>query len=205
MGECFSISLSIRQSVKMWEIWPQGRFSPVCGQSSALLSAVHKNKKTFSLTMHSCILWLVYYLFSHHRFKNKINNMIQRVRTLKGQCHEIFDFRFSTWFSFPQAHNYTIGAVSNFFENSRRYSQLKVQMEKIFNQKSFRYFFYTSLGSRVSLKINFFLQVYFKLSAVWYCSNLPPVSSIVVAICNRRRWRRWRCWSADEALVWGSG
>ncbi len=45
---------------------------------------------------------------------------------LKGQCHEIFDFRFSIWMSFPQAPDYTIRAISNFFETSRRYSQLKV-------------------------------------------------------------------------------
>jgi hypothetical protein len=45
---------------------------------------------------------------------------------LKGQYHEIFDFRFSTWISFPQAPDYTLRAVLNFFENSGRYSQLKV-------------------------------------------------------------------------------
>ena len=47
---------------------------------------------------------------------------------LKGQCYEIF-------------------------ENSRRYSQLKVQcqMKKIFNQKSFNYFLGTPLCSRINL------------------------------------------------------
>ncbi len=45
---------------------------------------------------------------------------------LKGQCHEIFCFWFFSWISFPQAPEYTIRAVSNFFENSRRYLQLKV-------------------------------------------------------------------------------
>jgi hypothetical protein len=77
--------------------------------------------------------------------------MIQRVGALKGQCHEIFDFKFSTWINFPQAPNYTIRVVSNFFESLRRYSQLKVQMEKIFKQKSFHYFFWTPFGSRVSV------------------------------------------------------
>ncbi len=38
---------------------------------------------------------------------------------LKGQCHEIFDFRFFSWISFYQAPEYTIRVVSNFFENSR--------------------------------------------------------------------------------------
>ncbi len=47
-------------------------------------------------------------------------------QSLQGQCHEIFCFWFFSWISFPQAPEYTIRAVSNFFENSRRYSQLKV-------------------------------------------------------------------------------
>jgi hypothetical protein len=60
---------------------------------------------------------------------------------------------------FPSV-SYTNRAVSNFFENSRRYSQLKVhhrcrwhrwQMEKIFNQKNYHYFFGTPLGIRVSI------------------------------------------------------
>ncbi len=34
---------------------------------------------------------------------------------LKGQCHEIFCFWFFSWISFPQAPEYTIRAVSNFF------------------------------------------------------------------------------------------
>jgi hypothetical protein len=39
----------------------------------------------------------------------------ERQYTLKGQSNEIFDFRFSTWISFPQVPDYTIRAVSNFF------------------------------------------------------------------------------------------
>jgi hypothetical protein len=55
------------------------------------------------------------------------------------------------------APDYIIKAISNFFKNSRRYSQLKVhhrchwQKGKIFNQKSFHSFFSTPLGSRVSI------------------------------------------------------
>jgi hypothetical protein len=64
---------------------------------------------------------------------------------LKGQCHEIFDFRFSTWISFPQAPDYTIRAVSNFFEI------FAAQGEKIFNQKIFHYFAWTPLNNRVSI------------------------------------------------------
>jgi hypothetical protein len=46
--------------------------------------------------------------------------------SLKGQSHEIFNFWFFSWISFPQAPEYTFRAVSNFFKNSRRNSQLKV-------------------------------------------------------------------------------
>ncbi len=46
--------------------------------------------------------------------------------TLKGQCHEIFCFRFFSWITFPQAPENNIRVISNFFENSRRYSQVKV-------------------------------------------------------------------------------
>ncbi len=80
--------------------------------------------------------------------------------SLKGQCHEIFDFWFFSRISFPQAPECTIRVVSNFFENSRRYSQLKVchrcqrhrwQMRKIFNQISFNYLVWTPFGSIVNL------------------------------------------------------
>ncbi len=70
-------------------------------------------------------------------------------------------------------------------------------MEKLFNHKSFIYFVWTPLGSRVNLQILFCLQVHFKVSATRYCShnfppvsltpvaNLPPVLLIPVAICQR--------------------
>ncbi len=89
---------------------------------------------------------------------------------------------------FPKTPEYN---VSNFFKNSRRYSQLKVhhrccwhqwEMEKIFNQKNFNYFVWTPLGSRVNIYVNFCLQVHLNLSAVWYWFHyLPPVSC--------RRWQ----------------
>ena len=46
--------------------------------------------------------------------------------TLKGQCHEIFRFWFFSSISFPPVLEYPNRTVSNFFENSPRYSQLKV-------------------------------------------------------------------------------
>ncbi len=45
--------------------------------------------------------------------------------SLKGQCHEIFDFRFFYESVFPKPLSIPLGPVSNFFENSRRYAQLK--------------------------------------------------------------------------------
>ncbi len=60
---------------------------------------------------------------------------------LKGQCHEIFDFRLSTWISFPLDR-----AVSNFFENSRIYSQLKVQIEKNLQSENFSLFLLDTFG-----------------------------------------------------------
>ncbi len=123
----------------------------------------------------------------------------------KGQCHEIFCFWFFSWISFPQASDYITRVVSNFFENSQRYWQLKVchrcqrqrwQMEKTFKQKNFNNFVWTPLGGRVNIYINFCRQVHFTVSAAWYCchylppvslapvANLPPVSLIPVAMAN---------------------
>ncbi len=137
--------------------------------------------------------------------------MRARPHYLKGECHEIFCFWFFFIISFPPAPEYPNRTVSNFFENSRRYSQLKVdhrcpwhrwQMKKIFNQKNCNNFVATPLDSRVNIYIHFCLQVHCKVSAAWYEShclppvsttpvaNLPPVSLIPVAICCRCRWHR---------------
>ncbi len=45
---------------------------------------------------------------------------------LKGVWHEIFELRFFSWISVPQAQKYSTGAVLNFVENSRRYSRINV-------------------------------------------------------------------------------
>ncbi len=133
----------------------------------------------------------------------KIRNVVYSGK--KGQCHEIFYFRFLHGSVSPKS------PVSNFLENSRRYSQLKVhhrwhrwQMKKKFNQKNFHYFFWTPLGSRVSIKINFFFKFIFKcqqfdhyshcLPAVLFTpvANLPPMSLIPVAIFHwcQQYWRQ---------------
>ncbi len=116
--------------------------------------------------------------------------------------------------------------VSNFFENSRRYSQLKVchrcrwhrwQMEKIFNLKNFNNFVWSTLGSRGNIYINFCLQVHFQVSAAWYCSHyLPPVSTTqgelvakfaagvvdTAAICHRCYWHRWQICHRCQRHQW---
>ncbi len=45
---------------------------------------------------------------------------------LKGVWHEIFDFRFFSWISVPQASKYSIGAILNFFEYLRKYLWINV-------------------------------------------------------------------------------
>ncbi len=73
---------------------------------------------------------------------------------------------------------------------------------KNLQSENFNYFVWTPLGSRVNININFCLQILFKESAAWYffhilplvsmttVANLPPVSLIPVAICQRFRWHR---------------
>ncbi len=105
----------------------------------------------------------------------------------------IFHFWFFSSISFPPALEYPIRTVSNFFENSPIYSQLKVdhrclwhrwQMRKILNQINLNNFAGTPLDSRVNTYLHFCLQVHFKVSeqniwrfvTVWavYASNLLP-------------------------------
>jgi hypothetical protein len=107
--------------------------------------------------------------------KNFVEKLLVWIRhnlflPFKGRCHEIFCFWFFSWISCPTAPEYSIKTVSNFFENLRRYSQLKVchqcqrhrwQMEKIFIQKNFNNFVWSPLGSRGNIYINFCLQVLF--------------------------------------------
>ncbi len=98
----------------------------------------------------------IYYI----KIKNPPKNPPKNIPYLKGQCHKILQLLVFFMNKFPQAPEYAIRAVSNFFKNTRRFSQLKVhhwchwhrwQKEIIFNHKSFNYFVWTPLGSRVNL------------------------------------------------------
>ncbi len=60
-------------------------------------------------------------------FKNVAVTFVKSWANLKGQCYKIFCFRFSSWITFPKAPENNSRVNSNSFENSRRYSQVKVQ------------------------------------------------------------------------------
>jgi hypothetical protein len=141
------------------------------------------------------LTWTIRYLVwkteekANYKWWHLFTVLLLTVVYLKGQCHEIFCFWFFSWISFPQASDYTIRVVSNFFENSRRYSQLKVchrcqrhrwQMEKTFKQKNFNNFIWTPLGSRVNIYISIFA---FKFTLRF----LQP--DIVAIICHRYQQR----------------
>ncbi len=106
---------------------------------------------------------------------------------IKGQCHEIFCFWFFSWISFPQASDYTVRAVSIFFENSLRYAQLKVchgGKWKTFKQKNFNNIVWTPLGTRVNIYIHFCLQVHFTVPAAWYCCHYCPFNLWLPLSCS---------------------
>ncbi len=112
---------------------------------------------------------------------------------LKGQCQENFDFRFSTWISFPWAPDCTNRAVSNFFKNSRRYLQLKVQhwcrwhrwqMKK----SSIRKFFIISFGHLlVELAYRY---IFFFIAPTVCISHRCHVHRW--QICRQFRWYGWQ-------------
>ena len=115
------------------------------------------------------------------------------IKKKKGQCHEIFRFLFFSSISFPPAPEYPNRTVSKFFENSRRYSQLKVdhrcrwhrwQMRKIFNQKNFNNFVGTPLDSRVNTYSIYIFA--FKFTLRYLQPDINPF------VCHRWRWHRWQ-------------
>ncbi len=125
----------------------------------------------------------------------------------KGQCHEIFGFWFFSWISFPQAPEYTIRAVSNFFKNSRRSSQLKVdhqyqrhrwqichRYQRHQGQICHRYQWHRrQILPPVSLVLLIPVANLPPVSTI-PATNLPPVSTTPVVICHRyQRHRRQIC------------
>ncbi len=83
-------------------------------KASPLLAVVGKGNRPTTTTAKTAWSSFLLILVAHSRPFRVL---------LKGQCHEIFCFWFFLWISFPPAPEYPIKTVSNFFQNSRRYSQ----------------------------------------------------------------------------------
>ncbi len=147
---------------------------------------------------------------------NCLTSTFECIFALKGQCHKIFCSWFFSSISFPPAPEFPIWTVSNFFENSRRYSQIKDdhrcrcwhrwQMKKSFNQKNCNNFVGTPLDSRGYTYIHFCLQVHFKVSAAWYYSHrrqiLPPVLLVsLTPVANLPPGCRWYRWQFATGVV----
>ncbi len=118
--------------------------------------------------------------------------LIQLNKIIKGTVPQNFRLLVFFTYQFPPSLwvPYPIRAVSHFFENSRRYLQLKVhhrchwhrwQME-IFNQKSLNHFVWTPLRCRVKM----------------VTLKCKP-SDFVLIICHRCIWYRW-CWLANRSV-----
>ncbi len=106
----------------------------------------------------------------------RVPNNIHTKYTLKGQCHKIFCSWFLSWISFPQAPEYTIWAVSNFFENLRRYSQLNVDHRYQRHRQQ--------ILSPVSLVLLIPMTNLPPVSTI-LAANLLPMSTTSVANCHR--------------------
>ncbi len=120
--------------------------------------------------------------------------LIDGIDFLKAQCHEIFCFWFFSWISFPPAPEYPIRTVSNFFENLRRYSQVKVHHQ--YQRHRWQICHRCQRHQRQILP-----PVYLVLMipaanlppvSTTPAAILPPVSTTPVAICRRyqRHWRQ---------------
>jgi hypothetical protein len=89
-----------------------------------------------------------------------IEDILKISEYLKGQCHEIFDFGFVHESDSPKPLSITLGPFQIFLNihvdiHSSRCTtgvvDTGLKMEKIFNHKSFNYFVWTPLESRVNL------------------------------------------------------
>jgi hypothetical protein len=88
--------------------------------------------------------------------------LVNTIDILKGQCHEIVDFRFFSWISFPQAPEYPVRAVSNFFENSRRYHSQKIRRRWTFLLKCCK-----KISARMKVGSSILACLYCKLWHGW--------------------------------------
>ncbi len=110
-------------------------------------------------------------------------------KRLKGQCHEIFCFWFFSWTSFPQASDYTIRVVSNFFENSRRSSRFATGVNDTggkWKKPSSRKILIILFGHLWVVELTHIYIFAFKFTLRW----LQP--DIVASICHRCQRHRWQ-------------
>jgi hypothetical protein len=84
---------------------------------------------------------------------------------LKGQCHEIFASGSFHELVSPQPQCIPLKPFRIFSKIREDIQQHRWQMEKIFNQKIFKNFIWSPLGSRGNIYKNFYLQVHFQVSA----------------------------------------
>ncbi len=149
-------------------------------------TVVTEGDNTLRYKFCSCSLKLWTYFFSEKH-------------TLKGQCHEIFCFWFFFMNQFPPAPEYPIRTVLNFFENSQRYSQVKVchryQRHRWQICHRCQQHCVNDTGGKFATGIND------------TGGKLPPLSTTPVAICLRYQRHRWQimgtisgCWNRKVNL-----
>jgi hypothetical protein len=107
-------------------------------------------------------------------------------RELKEQYHEIFDFWFFSWISFPQAPEYTNWTILNFLKlrgdiRSSRCTNSVIDTIGKWKKSSIIKVFIILCGRLWEVELTyryiFAFKVQFKVCAAWYCSHyLPPVS-----------------------------
>ncbi len=89
------------------------------------MSMVHLTQNYFPPPPPTLEVNIDLYRVTDHKILIILIHEVQQ-RTLKGQCHRIFCFRFASWITFPQAPENNSRVISNFFKNLGRYSQVKV-------------------------------------------------------------------------------
>ncbi len=125
------------------------------------------------------------------------------VLQLKRVWHEIFSFKFFSWINFPQAPKYPIKTVSNFFENSRRYSRMNVYQRCPGNkrEKIWRYKF---LSCIVMLKAQLSALYTYRLNLCLFFSFMCRQADIGSTAHRRKIYERccWHRWTVFWRCRW---
>ncbi len=101
----------------------------------------------------------------------------------KGTVSRDFLLLIFLWISIPPAPEYPIRTVLNFFENSRRYSQVKVHHRYQWHRRQICHR-YQRHRRQILPPVPLVLLI--------PVANLPPVSTTLVANCHRYQWHRWQ-------------